>query len=131
MGVAIRAMQATFALHGRLAETAQPIPTPASSTAAPPTADFISDPQGGVESMAATQAQMNREPKPYDREKWAALLKYDDELAIVAGRISPLGQRWLDELAHAYLTLNDKQYLPKIEQRIFADALAERSRSRL
>jgi hypothetical protein len=26
---------------------------------------------------------------------------------------------------------NDKQYLPKIEQRIFADALAERSRSRL
>jgi hypothetical protein len=130
IGVAIRAMQATFALHGRLAETAPPIPTAASSTGPKPTADFISHPQGGVESTAAA-ASMNQGPKQYDREKWAALLKYDDELAIVAGRISPLGERWLDEFAHAYLTLNDKKYLQKIEDKIFADARAEAARSRL
>ena len=55
----------------------------------------------------------------------------DDELAIVAGRISPLGERWLDELAHAYLTLNDKKYLRKIEEKIFADAREEAARSRV
>jgi hypothetical protein len=123
-------MQATFALHGRLAETAQPIPKPASSTHPKPTADFISHPQDGLESTAATEG-LAQSAKQYDREKWAALLKYDDELARVAGRISPLGQKWLDELAHAYLVLNDKKYLHKIEEKIYAAALAERARSRL
>jgi hypothetical protein len=79
---------------------------------------------------AATEG-LAQSAKQYDREKWAALLKYDDELARVAGRISPLGQKWLDELAHAYLVLNDKKYLHKIEEKIYAAALAERARSRL
>lgn len=60
-----------------------------------------------------------------------ALLKYDDDLAKAAGRISPLGERGLDELARAYLVLNDKSYLQKIEEKIFAEAQAERAPSRL
>ena len=131
--IATRATQATFKLHGRFAKeppttdqpTEEPKPQPI------PTADFISHPRSGLESAAATDAAMRRRPPKYDREKWAALLKYDDELAIVAGRISPLGQKWLDEFAHAYLTLNDKKYLQKIEEKIFADARAETARSRL
>lgn len=60
------------------------------------------------------------------------LLKYDDEIAILARRIHDrLGQRWVDELAHAYLTLNDKSYLSRIEEKIHAAARAESARSRL
>jgi len=129
--IAIRAMQATFKLHGSLATEHGPQEQKSYEPPKPrPAADFVNHPKAGVESTAATAAAA-QSPKPYDREKWAALLKYDDEIAIVAGRISPLGQRWLDELAHAYLALNDKQYLRRIEEKIHADARAERARSRL
>jgi hypothetical protein len=128
IGASIRAMQATFKLHGKFAKQEQPAPSPQSPPK--PAADFVSHPKAGVESTAATAAA-SQSPKPYDREKWAALLKYDDDIAIVAGRISHLGQRWVDELAHAYLALNDKGYLDKIEKKIYADARAEAARSRL
>ncbi len=123
---AVRLTEATFKIHGRFAENR------VSEQSAPqkPSADFVSHPHGGLESAAAT-AEAGRKPHPYDKEKWAALLKYDDEIAVVAGRVSHLGQRWLDELAHAYLALNDKQYLRKIEEKIYAEARAEAARSRL
>jgi hypothetical protein len=129
---AARLVEATFKIHGRFAEgrvSERSAPQPSSQSKSP-TADFISHPQGGLESAAASAA-CTQPPKPYDREKWAALLKYDDEIAVVVGRISYLGQRWIDEFAHAYLTLNDKQYLRKIEEKIYAAAMAERARSRL
>lgn len=63
-----------------------------------------------------------KEPAQYDRDRWEALLKYDDEIATVATKLQPLGQRWLDEFAKAYLSLNDKSYLPNIVQKIIADA---------
>jgi hypothetical protein len=122
----IEAIRATFVFHGRIKET----PTTVAASPDRPKADFVSHPKGGVESTAASAAA-SQPPKSYDREKWAALLKYDDEIAIVAGRMSHLGQRWLDELAHAYLALNDKKYLDRIEKKIYADAHAEAVRSRL
>ena len=125
---AITAVRATVAFHGRL-KPAQAGKQPPDQTPRP-APDFVSHPKGGVESTAASAAAA-QPPKPYDREKWAALLKYDDEIAIVAGRMSHLGQRWLDELAHAYLALNDKKYLDRIEKKIYADAHAEAVRSRL
>jgi hypothetical protein len=70
--------EATFKIHGRFAEKHVPPPQK-------PKADFISHPQGGVESTAATAEAADRSPKSYDKEKWAALLKYDDEIAAVAG----------------------------------------------
>jgi ribosomal protein L37AE/L43A len=61
----------------------------------------------------------------FDRTKWNALIKYDKDVAMLAERLAPLGQKWLDECASSYLALNDKQYLPEIEQRIVAAAKAE------
>ena len=134
--LAVRSIQATFKFHAA-AESAtdphadhKPAETPPPTPKPQPATDFVSHPKAGVESTAATAAAA-QPPKSYDREKWAALLKYDDEIAIVAGRISHLGQRWVDELAHDYLALNDKQYLRRIEEKIHADARAERARSRL
>jgi hypothetical protein len=53
-------------------------------------------------------------PPHYDRKKWAALVQYDEEVAAAAAEVRPLGQKWLDELAAAYLTLSDKTHLPSI-----------------
>lgn len=54
----------------------------------------------------------------YDQAKWSALLKYDSDIASIADKIRPFGQKWLDEFASSYLALNDKQYLPEIEHKI-------------
>jgi len=58
----------------------------------------------------------------FDRAKWNALVQYDKDIAAIAERLSPLGQEWVDEFASSYLALNDKQYLPAIEQKIVAAA---------
>jgi len=58
----------------------------------------------------------------YDRQKWNALVKYDDEIALVAEKLQPLGQRWMDEFASSYLALNDKKYLPNLVKKIIGNA---------
>jgi hypothetical protein len=59
---------------------------------------------------------------PYDKTKWAALVKYDEEIGAIAEKLKPLGQRWIDEFASSYLALNDKQYLGSIAKKVVADA---------
>src|SRR6266542_6511442 len=63
--------------------------------------------------------------KAFDTEKWDALIKYDDDLREAAETIRPMGDKWVDELARAYLILNDKRYLPNIVTKIGAAARAE------
>ncbi len=125
----VRALQATVKLQSSFVQRV----APERHAAEPlnPNADFISHPSGGLESTAASAASTSHSHKPYDREKWAALLKYDEDIARVAARIRPLGEQWLDELARAYLALNDKQYLGRIEEKIIADAMAWAARARL
>ncbi len=57
-------------------------------------------------------------PKGYDERKWAAICDYDDDIQRVAAALKPYGEKYVDELARAYLALNDKQYLPMIVQKI-------------
>src|SRR5207253_389342 len=63
----------------------------------------------------------------FDEAKWNALLKYDEDIASAAEKVRPLDEKWIDELARAYLVLNDKQYLPNIVQKIISDAQSEQS----
>ncbi|HTT98434.1 MAG TPA: hypothetical protein VMF58_10315 [Rhizomicrobium sp.] len=65
-------------------------------------------------------------PPSYDSAKWAALLKYDTDIAAAADLVRPLGSKWEDELAVAYLTLNEKRYLSDIVARISDGARLER-----
>lgn len=58
----------------------------------------------------------------YDRAKWDALVKYDPDIARIVVALQPYGQKYVDELAAAYLALNDKRYLGMIVQKIVADA---------
>jgi hypothetical protein len=89
----------------------------------------------GIRGMQATikyhsLAHDDRAGKPYDTEKWNALIKYDKDIAMVAQKIQPLGEKWMSEFARAFLALNDKRYLPDIVQRIIAEAREEADRAR-
>lgn len=66
----------------------------------------------------------------YDKNKWNTLVKYDDDIARIVKTLSPFGQKYVDELATAYLALNDKAYLPMIIQKILATAKADGMGSR-
>jgi hypothetical protein len=61
----------------------------------------------------------------YDRAKWNALVEYDEDVAGAAQRVRMLDRKWMDELAAAYLVLNDKTYLNAIVERVIARASAE------
>lgn len=79
---------------------------------------------GNVRSEPSMRAERTP-PARYDKAKWDALLKYDANIAQIAEKLKPLGEKWVNEFGAAYLVLNDKQYLPAIVQKIIADARAE------
>jgi len=61
----------------------------------------------------------------FDRAKWNALLKGDPQLNLVAYKLRPLGQKWVDKFAASYLTIKDKSHLPTLVSNIIADARKE------
>ncbi len=69
-------------------------------------------------SNAGNRTPSARHADDYDHAKWAALVKYDEDIAAAENIIRPLGQRWVDELARSYLALGDKAYLKKIVAKI-------------
>ena len=58
----------------------------------------------------------------YDKSKWQTLVKYDDDLRNAAARVRPFGDVYEDELAEAYLAVNDKTYLESIVKKVVQDA---------
>jgi hypothetical protein len=91
------------------------------------------DPQAPPKLIDATPVRPTRDhtssnvhqtanAKPYDEAKWEALVRYDTDIARVAAALKPYGEKYVDELAQAYLVLNDKQYLPMIIQKIVETA---------
>jgi len=58
----------------------------------------------------------------YDHAKWNALVKYDPDIARLVKVLTPYGEKYINELAAAYLALNDKAYLPMIIQKILETA---------
>ena len=86
-------------------------------------------PVRSISSKPLIKAAGASPPPSFDREKWEALLRYDDDIAAVAKKLRPLGDKAVDEFAHAYLALNDKSYLPSIVKKIIVDARAEAERN--
>jgi hypothetical protein len=58
----------------------------------------------------------------YDTAKWKALVEFDSDIAAAVQQLEAYGQRYVDQLAAAYLALNDKQYLVTITQKVVARA---------
>jgi hypothetical protein len=81
----------------------------------------------GIRATQATfklHARKNSK-KDYDVKKWEALVKYDEDISLVAQKLAPYGQQWIDEFARAYLALNDKRYIVHIVKKIVAEANKE------
>ena len=74
-------------------------------------------PQSRIEAIQAPVSS-------YDRNKWQTLVKYDDDLRGAAERVRPFGDIYEDELAEAYLAVNDKTYLESIVKKVVQDAQA-------
>ena len=80
---------------------------------------------GAAQTSAEPLSLSNTAGPSFDRAKWNALVQYDKDIALMAEKLQPLGQKWLDEFASSYLVLNDKTYLPEIERKIVAAARSE------
>jgi hypothetical protein len=61
-------------------------------------------------------------PNSYDRERWRLLLRNDADISRLVTALAPYGQKYVDQLAAAYLASNDKDYLPMILTEIVASA---------
>jgi hypothetical protein len=68
-------------------------------------------------------------PTPaYDARKWQVLKEVDADVGAAAARVATFGQAFEDELAEKYLVLNDRSYLPRIEQQLIEKGQAEERR---
>ncbi len=104
----------------------------------PATPDALRSGQSGPEpepppprALAPSQAEEEREvvdresaidPNSYDKERWRLLLRNDADISRLVTALAPYGQKYVDELAAAYLALNDKDHLPMILREIIASA---------
>lgn len=76
-------------------------------------------------ALAVPEEQTDRRqsainPCSYDAEKWGSLIRNDADLSRAVAALEPFGRKYVDELASAYLVLNDKEYLPIILRKIAA-----------
>ena len=58
----------------------------------------------------------------FDEERWKSLVENDPDLSSLVSILAPYGQKYVDQLARAYLVLNDKVYLPIIIEQIVTSA---------
>jgi TM2 domain-containing membrane protein YozV len=63
--------------------------------------------------------------RDYDVTKWNALIKFDNDVAAAADLVRPYGPKWVNEFAHSYLALNDKNYLKPVLEKTIAAAMRE------
>jgi hypothetical protein len=61
-------------------------------------------------------------PNSYDKERWRLLLCNDADISRLVTALAPYGQKYVDQLAAAYLASNDKDDLPMILTEIVASA---------
>lgn len=61
----------------------------------------------------------------YDSAKWKALVEFDAEIEAAVKKVEAYGQKYVDQLAAAYLALNDKQYLTPVTEKIISRAQEE------
>jgi len=71
-------------------------------------------------AFAKSSSQPTYRAPAYDQRKWNALVAHDPDIARIAGILAPYDRKYTDEFASAYMSVNDKSYLPAIVQKILA-----------
>lgn len=92
-------------------------------------------PRAGIASRANVVAsaieQVRQGHSSYDTATWDLLVMSDPDIARLVEVLAPYGRQYVDELAAAYLALNDKSYLSLIVDEIIASARRETETSRV
>jgi hypothetical protein len=105
--------------HAQLAELVEASPSKIEPRRAPssfPEPRQSRPPKPALISAKEQPAIRRNEPDttPYDLEKWRALIKSDADISRTVETLQPFGKKYVDQLAMAYLALEEKSYLPTI-----------------
>jgi len=65
----------------------------------------------------------------FDVEKWRNVINHDKAIGAIAENLRPLGDKWVNEFARSYLSLNDKKQTWRVVQRVIEEARQERKRA--
>ncbi len=77
-------------------------------------------------TLNATQAWQDqtslRAYEPNQIDEWESLVSRDQDLSRVVTNLTPFGQKYVEQLAKAYVAFNDKAFLPMILNMVIASA---------
>jgi hypothetical protein len=85
-------------------------------------------PAGPPQPIAATTSSIRQEValremgKWSEMDKWTCLVANDEDLSRILKILEPFGQKYVDQLAGAYIVFDNKAYLPTILNLIVASA---------
>jgi hypothetical protein len=79
----------------------------------------------------ASKADPSDAARPYDVDRWADVIKHDEGIAAIVENLQPLGDKWVNEFARNYLTLNDRRSTWRIVQKVIDEARQERGQTRV
>jgi hypothetical protein len=60
--------------------------------------------------------------EPNQIDEWEALIRSDQDLSRVVTNLTPFGQKYVEQLAKAYVAFDDKAFLPRILNMVIASA---------
>jgi len=79
-------------------------------------------PRTEAANLPVAKLEIQREVAPREADEWSFLVASDEDLSRVVTIVTPLGQKYVDQLARAYVIFNIKAYLPTILNMIIGSA---------
>jgi hypothetical protein len=70
----------------------------------------------------SSRGQVRQDEAPSETDQWGSLVESDQELSRLVRILTPFGQKYVDQLAGAYLAFNNKDFLPTILNLVKASA---------
>ena len=77
--------------------------------------------------VSTARGEVRRDERPCETDKWRSLVESDQELSQVVTILMPFGQKYVDQLAGAYVAFNNKAFLPTILNLVTASARQDAS----
>jgi hypothetical protein len=78
-------------------------------------------------AVSSALGELRFDESPCETDKWRSLVESDQELSRVVRILTPFGQKYVDQLAGAYLAFNNKAFLPTILNLVKASARQDAS----
>jgi hypothetical protein len=79
-------------------------------------------PEPAAAFVSPNKLRPNQSSDLSDGENWQSVVENDPDISRLLAVLAPYGQQYVDELARAYLVLDNKEYLPMIIDKIVKSA---------